>query len=152
MKLITSFLILIGFLLIPCFAQTIEPQPSDADRFVEQFSRRMEIIKMPLSDEQKEALRTVHPLLVFVADHEYIRMSFWEMVRQNPTTKIEWAEAKKLVQQGLVSLASQAHSRQVSLMTRDGHTFTTMEPQMDDILRLVQEVDPKMLFIGYETE
>ena len=152
MKLVTCLFILTGFLLVPCFAQTTGPQPSAADRFVERFSRGMEIIKMPLSAEQKEVLRTLHPQLVYVADHEIIRMGFWKMVRQSPTTKIEWAEAIELIQQGLASEVMQTHSRAVWIVTRDGYTYSTTEPRIDDVYRVIQEVDPKRVFISYGTE
>ena len=123
-----------------------------ADKFLAEFLSRMRIKKVAVSEEQKEALRIAHPLLLTAADDEWVPMLFWQMVRQGDRKQIEWSEAKALILKGKIRHVLQSHSLDVDLVDRQGRTYTTKEPTIDEVLHVVKTVDPKKLFIVYDTE
>ena len=125
---------------------------SAGDEFINRFSRLMKARKQEVTSEQKRALRVAHPLLLVASKDDFCRKYFWHAV--NPTTdrKIEWQEAKQLILKGKIISVSQTHSLRVDLMGQDGQQYTTKESKIDEVLHVVKEVDPKMVFMSYVTE
>jgi hypothetical protein len=52
---------------------------------------------------------------------------------------LSWSEAKQMILDGKVKQVMQAHSLQVTLTLNDGSICTTIEPQIDEVMRVVKE-------------
>ena len=65
---------------------------------------------------------------------------------------IQWEEAVKLIRSGKAEYVSQGHSLRVSITTKDGRRYFTQEPEIDDVLRVIREVDPERKKITFMTE
>jgi hypothetical protein len=123
-----------------------------ADAFVNYFSSWLIAQKHNVTTEEKDALRTVHRLLIPASRDAVMRRNFWSMVSGTETREIEWDRAKEMILGGQAQSVMQTHSLSVSITGRDGIQYRTREPNIDDVLRLVKEVDPKRVFMGYGTE
>jgi hypothetical protein len=51
---------------------------------------------------------------------------------------LEWQHVEGTIYSGLVSAVSQKHDLSVTIKMKDGRTFVTTEPAIDDIVKLVQ--------------
>jgi urease gamma subunit len=66
--------------------------------------------------------------------------------RQKAETKpvaISWPEAVTLIRSGDLHSGWQNHDRSVGLVMKDGRTFTTVEPELDGVYRILKEIYPK---------
>jgi hypothetical protein len=151
MKKTALVLILLVLISVVVFAET-DKKPLPSDRLVAHLSHCLARQKQEMTAEQEEALRLVHPLLLVAAKHHYYRKYLWEAVDTTEEKEIEWEEAKSMILKGLVVNVGQTHSRNVQLVGTDGRRYRSIEPRIDDVLYLAREVDPKGLFIDYETE
>jgi hypothetical protein len=52
--------------------------------------------------------------------------------------EVQWSQAEKIVFSGQVVSIGQTHDLNVTITLEDGRTFKTVEPEIDDILKLVQ--------------
>lgn len=66
--------------------------------------------------------------------------------------EISWEKAKSLIASGRITAVSQNHKLVVEFVDRDGNRYTTKEPAIDDVLKLVDQVDPKRERIQFITE
>ena len=64
----------------------------------------------------------------------------------------DWERAKELILDGKVETLAQAHDRSVILTLKDGSQFTTKEPALDEIFRLVKQCGAKCSEIMIATE
>ncbi len=139
--------------LFACFALAGPPAEVRAEarvqQFVGQFVGWLKGQKVDVTPREQEALRDVHRLLLVAADDP---LYFWLVVRNSPHEAIEWQDAKQMILRGQAVRVSQAHSRRVDLVTRDGRSYSTTEPKLDDVGGLIKEVDPKGVFIIYKTQ
>ena len=67
-------------------------------------------------------------------------------------TVIAWEQARRLLLLGAVRTAAQHHDLSVFMITRSGKAFTTREPRLDEIWKVVAEVDPCGVYIIRLTE
>jgi hypothetical protein len=65
---------------------------------------------------------------------------------------IPWERAVGLIESGQVQEVTQLHSRQVTLKTGRGETFQTVEPALDEVIRVVRERAPNRHSIPIATE
>lgn len=65
---------------------------------------------------------------------------------------ISWSEAKQMILDDKVKQVEQAHSLQVSLTLADGSRHTTIEPQIDDVIRVIKECGERCKNIAIATE
>ena len=135
-----------------CAATALEPANEAADQFVERVVESLKHNEVTLSRAELDALRTAHRVLLLAADDRIIRASFWDMVRNSPREHIQWDKAKEMILEGRVSSVLQAHSCSVYLRTDDGRNYGSKEPHLDDVHHLVEQVDPKHVFVAYATE
>ncbi len=71
----------------------------------------------------------------------------------NPVpASLTWSEAKQLILDGKVTQVVQAHSLVVTLTLADGSTRTTVEPQIDEVFRVVRECGERCKNIAMITE
>ena len=64
----------------------------------------------------------------------------------------KWEQAKELILARKVETLTQSHDRTVILTLKDGSQFTTKEPVLDDIFRLVEQCGAKCSEIMIATE
>jgi hypothetical protein len=67
-------------------------------------------------------------------------------------TQVSWPRAVELVNSGRVEQAFQSHALVVHLVLKDGSTFQTTEPNIDDIMRVIKECGSKCSEILFATE
>ena len=60
----------------------------------------------------------------------------------DPATNIPWSDAVDLIREGSVTAVSQNHCRDVRLDTADGEVYYTVEPAIDEVLRVIEESAP----------
>lgn len=65
---------------------------------------------------------------------------------------ISWQTAQEMILGGQVTAMTQAHSLQVSLTLRDGRILHTVEPQIDDVIRVVEQCGESCRDIRIATE
>jgi len=53
--------------------------------------------------------------------------------------EISWDEAKTMILNGEINRVMQAHTMVVTLFTKDGRVLVTVEPNIDDVLTVVEE-------------
>jgi hypothetical protein len=71
----------------------------------------------------------------------------------NPVpASLTWSEAKQLILDGKVTQVTQAHSLVVALTFADGSTRTTVEPQIDEVIRVVKECGERCKNVVVATE
>lgn len=75
-----------------------------------------------------------------------------EQVNLTVPEETEWKQAKEMILDGKVESLTQAHDRTVILTLKDGSQFTTKEPVLDDIFRLLQQCGAKCSEIIIATE
>jgi len=75
-----------------------------------------------------------------------------EQIHLTVPQETEWEQAKELLLAGKVETLTQAHDRTVILTLKDGSQFTTKEPALDDIFRLVEQCGAKCAEIMIATE
>jgi hypothetical protein len=68
------------------------------------------------------------------------------------TEEIGWDKAKEMILTGAVETLSQTHDRKVMLDLKDGSRFTTTEPTLDDIFKVVEQCGKKCSNISMITE
>ena len=54
--------------------------------------------------------------------------------------RIDWPTALELLASSRMVLASQTHDRQVRLTDEEGHSYVTEEPEIDDVLRAINDL------------
>jgi hypothetical protein len=69
-----------------------------------------------------------------------------------PPKMIPWERAVKLIESGQVQEVTQLHSREVTLKTNRGEIFQTLEPALDEVIRVVRERAPNKDSIPIATE
>ena len=126
--------------------------PADRSEFVNLMAAQLERRRINITERQEEALWDAHPVLLIACKDEVLSQYFWAMVRNPTQEKTGWEKARQMILRGQVMSVSQAHSLRVGLTTRDGRIHTTEERKIDDVRRLVREVDPKGVLIGFATE
>ena len=122
------------------------------DRFIDVFSRRLEAHGRDVTADEKQALREVFPLLIRASEDKYLRSRFWRIVKQSEPKRIEWEEARRLILKGKICTSLQTHSKLVGIIAFSGEEYTTEEPEIDAVLRVIRTVDPKGVFIRCMTE
>ncbi len=143
-----AFIFAFAAISLQSFGQT----PSRVDGFVHEFFRLIGAKEREITEQEKDALRNVHPILLRAADHEVVPQFFWSIVRQAEPKSISWDEARNLIVKGKVVGASQLHSLDVYLVARDGRKYKTKGPRGDEVHKAIREVDPKGVFISYAME
>lgn len=67
-------------------------------------------------------------------------------------TQITWDEAVALVMEGKIAQVMQTHSLTVILTHQDGQIFNTVEPEIDEIFRIVEQCGDLCKDISLATE
>ena len=67
-------------------------------------------------------------------------------------TEITWEQARRLLLLGAVRIVWAHHNLSVFLFTKSGKAFTTREPRLNEIWKVVQEVDPCDVYVIRMTE
>ncbi len=65
---------------------------------------------------------------------------------------LTWSEAKQLILDGKVKQVVQSHALTVTLTLVDGSTRTTVEPQIDEVFRVIRECGERCKDISWVTE
>jgi len=143
--------IIVVIVAMTCIAE-INERNSISQRFVDRFISWLQRNGYSTSNEQKEALYKVRPLLLMVANDKNYSCRFWRMVRAAEPQGISWEEAKRLILKGQVIEVVQSHNLDIVLFTRDGQEYGTKETKLDEYDTYVREVDPKRVFIHVITE
>ena len=65
---------------------------------------------------------------------------------------VTWPELMTVIKSGHVTLAHEARSLQVSILTDDGHTYRTSEPEFLAIHNAIQQHAPNLRHIDFEAE
>lgn len=147
-RLTIASILVVTVAVLACAEGSADP----ADRFVATFSGWLVSQKHSVTPEEKDALRKVHRLLVLASRDAIIRRYFWSTVSESETKEIEWSKAKDMILAGQAISVGQTHALHVSITGRDGVEYRTREPKIDEVLRLLEEVDPKRVFISFATE
>jgi hypothetical protein len=128
-----------------------EEAPSKADRFASMFAERLRNAEIEVTEEEEQALRNAHPVLLRLLDSDYasrlILPDFWKIVRQEDPEEVEWEEARTLILSGKVTDAFISHAETVGLLTKDGRRYHTKPPDRAEYNRTIKEADPKGVFI-----
>lgn len=66
--------------------------------------------------------------------------------------KTGWEAAKEMILAGKVKMITQSHNLTVILDLKDGSQFTTTEPTIDEVFRVVEQCDTKCADISLMTE
>ena len=122
-----------------------------ADKFVGYYLARYDRAEQPITEEQKDALRAAHPLLVPIATDRMARDFFWLNVRGEKKT-IDWDAAVQMIRRGEIRQVSQNHDLSVALVSYDGTLLKSKAPSISDSYKVISEVDPNHVFILYSTE
>ena len=122
-----------------------------ADKFVGYYLARYERAEQTITEEQKDALRAAHPLLVPIATDRMARDFFWLNVRGEKKT-IDWDAAVQMIRRGEIRQVSQNHDLSVALVSYDGTLLKSKAPSISDSYKVISEVDPNHVFILYSTE
>jgi hypothetical protein len=72
--------------------------------------------------------------------------------RKPETRSVSWGEAENLIREGKIERVVQSHSLDVSIVAKNGSIYHTVEPKIDDVIRIVSEVDPTGKKITIATE
>jgi len=124
---------------------------TQADKFVGFYLNQFETPERQFTQEQKDALRTAQPLLSLVPQNKDYRNFFWFNLRGIKRT-VSWDDAAELIRKGEVRVASQNHDLTVVLLTYSGEMLHTTAPAINTAYKVIEEVDPKHVFILYSTE
>ena len=124
---------------------------TQADKFVGFYLNQFESPERQFTQEQKDALRIAQPLLALVPQDKDYRNYFWYNLRGIKRT-VSWDDAAQLIREGEIRLASQNHDLSVVLLTFSGELLNTKAPAIDTAYKVIEEVDPKHVFILYSTE
>ena len=141
-------------LVVLLVASTVYAEDSaqpQADKFVGYYLARYDRAEQPTTEEQKNALRAAHPLLVPIATDRDFREYFWLNVR-GEKRDIDWDAAAQMIRRGEIRQVSQNHDLSVMLVTYDGTLLKSKAPTISDSHRVISEVDPKHVFIIYSAE
>jgi hypothetical protein len=65
---------------------------------------------------------------------------------------VTWEQAMGIIGYGVVTKVMQTHDMKVYLTLEDGRTFVTVEPAIDDIIRLIEECGETCKDIKVATE
>ncbi len=122
-----------------------------ADRFVGYYLASYDRAEQPITEEQKDALRAAHPLLLPIATNRMARDFFWLNVR-GEKRDIDWDAAAQMIRRGEIRQVSQNHDLSVALVTYDGALLKSKAPTISDSYKVISEVDPSHVFILYSTE
>ena len=95
---------------------------------------------------------TTRSFLVAVSSDRLLRTYFWQTLRQEERKLVPWEKAKELILKGEIVSVMQSHSLEVSMEGRNGALYKTTESRIDEVHRLIRQVDPKGVFISYGTE
>ena len=66
--------------------------------------------------------------------------------------EIEWGEAQKIIMNGAVSQVTQTHDGMVILHLKDGVVFTAKQPQLDEVLKVIEKCGDDCKDIRIATE
>ena len=124
---------------------------TQADMFVGYYLARYDSAEHPIAEEQKDALRAAHPLLVPIATDREFRDFFWLNVR-GEKRDIDWDAAAQMIRRGEIRQVSQNHDLTVALVTYDGALLKSKAPTISDSYKVISEVDTSHVFILYSTE
>jgi len=102
-----------------------------------------------ITTAEKQALRELHPLLLRIADDSSLRESFWAAMRQAPLEEINAVRARDIILKGMMRFVFESHDHGSYCTGRDGRRYHV---KSGNLARLVQEVDPKGVFVSYGTE
>lgn len=95
---------------------------------------------------------TDRSFLVAVSNNRLLRWHFWKSLRLEERRLVPWEKAKELILKGDIVFVMQSHSLDVAMEGGNGVLYKTTEPKIDEVLRLIRQVDPKGVFINYGTE
>jgi hypothetical protein len=156
MKRLLLLTIALAFCSIMSSSQWTYAEDTKAERFSNDFSQWMDNMKVEITEEEREALREVHHLFYKLTEDQfflkYYSKFFWNSVRQSGYKTIEWEKAQELILKGEITSVSQTHSLDVTLTGLNGQRYKTNEPRIDEVWYLVDQVDPKGVFILFMTE
>lgn len=73
-------------------------------------------------------------------------------LKEQEPIEVSWGAARRLILDGDVVECFQAHSRHVTLKSKRGVVYHTVEPRLDLVLHVINQVDPQRLFINVGME
>jgi hypothetical protein len=129
-----------------------QEEPTAEDRFIDLLTQRLKRYEIPVTDKQVDALESLHPLFVSMSKKPPLRDLFWFYVAEPKIKVIPWEQAEKNILSGKISSVSVWHDQTVDLYGRYGEHYKTKEPRINALADAVSNVDPKGVFIEYETE
>ena len=66
--------------------------------------------------------------------------------------EVMWEQAVSMIMYGEVAQVMQTHELKVTLMLKDGRSFTAIEPQIDDVLKVIEQCGDACKDIAVATE
>jgi hypothetical protein len=116
-----------------------------AEKFVEHFADTLERKQVQVTEQQRDALLEIHPLLLAWANSTLVE-AFWGLVRFYEATEIDEERAEELIRKGKIRSIMWFHS--LALLDEiNGRRYSYKGPRRD-LERAVEEVDPTGVFIG----
>lgn len=100
-----------------------------------------------VTNEELSALNVIKSVLVKASDNDYFHTQFWASLRDGEIEEVSWNEAKKMILSGRIVKIQQSHSREVVLTAKNGKVFSSISPNLDDVFAVIDQVDPKGVFI-----
>ncbi len=115
-----------------------------AQKFVMHFANHLERKQVHVTEEQREALLEVHPLLLACANSTLVE-SFWGLVRFFEATEIDAGRAEELIRKGRIREIAWFHFV-TQLDDTNGRRYICKPNRR--LHEAVEEVDPTGVFIG----
>ena len=113
-------------------AEQAYPEPVDTDPQTE--------IGDPYPVDQSEQPQGEEPYPASGSTQSQTSDPYPEMeVNPEDAVEIEWGEAEKIIMNGVVARVTQTHDGLVILQLKEGIVFTTRQPQVDDVLKVIEE-------------
>ncbi|MCC5843324.1 MAG: hypothetical protein JJU05_03645 [Verrucomicrobia bacterium] len=118
--------------------KTLEPNPAVF---------QLKLAGVHVTNEERSALNVVKPILINASDNDYFLTQFWASLRDGEIKELSWNEAKKMILSGAIVEIMQSHSREVVMTAKNGEVFSLFSPNLDDVFAIIDQVDPKGVFI-----
>lgn len=125
----------------------------DVYRFIREFTGRLERENITVSEQQREALKVVYPLILAAYHDDLIQDAFWTYVVEEDPKRITWGKTIDLIMSGKIKYVSSAHSGRIELHSYHNERYVTYDETAEQpLINILEEVDPKNVFIGHEME
>ena len=113
---------------------------------------------LALTEEERQRLKDAYPALEKLSRNPALMEMFWPRVCNNDRwlnpTEIPWSEARTLIMSGCVREISQLHFNGLYILitTSSCERYKAPLERIDQADALLQEIDPKRVFVHYTTQ